>query len=449
MRVLIVDDDIDILGMTRLFLEGTFQAEVIEARSASQAIEILLASPRFDLVVSDYQMVDDTGADLLKSMRENGLSIPFVLASTSAPTEHAAFTTNPPDAFVLKPMVHSALKKLLFAWIQSGKIASHLPATTLPYCRVRVSTVLRLAVPEADLYVKLSDSKYVRIFRRGEAIVEADLGRYSLKAVDYLYVQGQDLQAFLDFFEQDLMRFYTMAKELGASGLPISAFAVQLIYDIFQQLRLGPNLVRMLQTSVQACVENLKKSPSIHAHLDQLRFAKELYLADHSAAVAYTAAAFAMKARPRLQCDVQAQAYAGLLHDLTLKSERLAKVRTLDEVQNSVEFSRFSYDELTTYKEHPNSAAELVRSIPGVSPLVAGTVAAHHELPTGLGFPKGLKEGEMSVDAVLFQLAHDYVWECFEKGSRVDFADFCARARRQVVSPTREKILAAVQDEGV
>ncbi|MFP4051900.1 MAG: PAS domain S-box protein [Thermoplasmata archaeon] len=87
MRVLLVDDEPGIVEQGKIFLEkeGNFFLEDKNEKlnvDSVQAIEDALEkieNEGFDAVVSDYKMPDKTGIDLLKTLRENGNDIPFIM----------------------------------------------------------------------------------------------------------------------------------------------------------------------------------------------------------------------------------------------------------------------------------------------------------------------------------------------------------------------------------
>ena len=76
--VLLIEDDRNLLGITKDYLEkkGTLSVDI--ALSAGEAIR-LLAVRNFDAIVSDYQMPDMDGIELLKFLRASGNDIPFII----------------------------------------------------------------------------------------------------------------------------------------------------------------------------------------------------------------------------------------------------------------------------------------------------------------------------------------------------------------------------------
>ncbi|MFA4876363.1 MAG: PAS domain S-box protein [Methanoregula sp.] len=77
-RIIYVDDESDLLEITRLFLEQEGEISVDTQTSAKTALPRILEE-NYDAVISDYQMPGMDGIDLLKQVRASGSSIPFIL----------------------------------------------------------------------------------------------------------------------------------------------------------------------------------------------------------------------------------------------------------------------------------------------------------------------------------------------------------------------------------
>ncbi len=79
MRVLLVDDDENLLFMAKRFMTRAEPAiELVGVISAKKAFN-KLSEEHFDIIVSDYQMPDTNGLQLLAQLREKGNSIPFIM----------------------------------------------------------------------------------------------------------------------------------------------------------------------------------------------------------------------------------------------------------------------------------------------------------------------------------------------------------------------------------
>ncbi|WP_256301517.1 PAS domain-containing response regulator [Haloarchaeobius salinus] len=79
-RVLHVDDDDALLELTKTMLEREGEDITVEsAHSGSQALSCLRENGRVDCIVSDYEMPDRDGLELLETVRESHPDLPFVL----------------------------------------------------------------------------------------------------------------------------------------------------------------------------------------------------------------------------------------------------------------------------------------------------------------------------------------------------------------------------------
>lgn len=79
-RILIVDDNIEFLELLSSILKQYFQT--YEATGVKEAIN-LLEKITVDAICSDFNMMDGTGLDILKQLRQQDVKIPFILISAS------------------------------------------------------------------------------------------------------------------------------------------------------------------------------------------------------------------------------------------------------------------------------------------------------------------------------------------------------------------------------
>jgi PAS domain S-box-containing protein len=77
-RILSIDDESALLDMGKLFLERRGEFAVDTAISAAEALAIL-ENQNYDAIVSDYQMPEMDGIELLKKVRATQKNVPFII----------------------------------------------------------------------------------------------------------------------------------------------------------------------------------------------------------------------------------------------------------------------------------------------------------------------------------------------------------------------------------
>ena len=77
-RVVYIDDEPRLLEITKEFLESSGEIDVDTEESAIAALGNILQGT-YDVIVSDYQMPEMDGIELLKAIRMGGNKTPFIL----------------------------------------------------------------------------------------------------------------------------------------------------------------------------------------------------------------------------------------------------------------------------------------------------------------------------------------------------------------------------------
>jgi two-component system chemotaxis response regulator CheY len=82
LKVLIVDDQQSMRGLTRHCLREIGVAQVTDAKSGEEALKIL-GDTNFDLIISDWNMDGISGLELLTKIRGNPVikKLPFIMAT--------------------------------------------------------------------------------------------------------------------------------------------------------------------------------------------------------------------------------------------------------------------------------------------------------------------------------------------------------------------------------
>lgn len=80
-RILLVEDCDDLRILTVNFLKKTFRFELTLASSGTEAIQILSSDADFELVITDYQMPNGDGKDILNYINQMEINVPVIVYS--------------------------------------------------------------------------------------------------------------------------------------------------------------------------------------------------------------------------------------------------------------------------------------------------------------------------------------------------------------------------------
>jgi|GEM_PF-4802552 len=100
-KILLVDNELQLLEITKSFLENLKKYKVDTSSSAKEAIE-KIGMNKYDAIVSEYQMPEMNGIELLRWMRSQNDLTPFILNTGSGNEEVAIEALNTDANYYLK-----------------------------------------------------------------------------------------------------------------------------------------------------------------------------------------------------------------------------------------------------------------------------------------------------------------------------------------------------------
>ncbi|WP_417386142.1 response regulator [Gimesia sp.] len=120
MKVLLVDDSGTMRTIQKRCLSKLGIEDVTEAEDGVQALELFVAS-NFDIVLSDWNMPNMDGLQLLKEIRQRNKDIPVIMITTEAERARVvtAIQAGVSD-YLVKPFTPDSLKSKLERWVTSN-----------------------------------------------------------------------------------------------------------------------------------------------------------------------------------------------------------------------------------------------------------------------------------------------------------------------------------------
>jgi HD-GYP domain-containing protein (c-di-GMP phosphodiesterase class II) len=276
------------------------------------------------------------------------------------------------------------------------------------YCRIHISLLLRTIPLGGDIYVKLNESKYVKLFKKGALFTQEDLSKiWHVKKLDYLYIHRFDADSFIERLQEDLERIIQSASEDKREIQNEIIAAQDAIQSLASLLGFSPKVVEVTKASVRATLKLIGKNPKLKDLVFEDLLKQQESISTHSIMIAQVACCIASKMNWPSETVFQKLVLAAFLHDIALPKPEYSKIRNKKQLMMYKDhIDPFEFDRL---KNHPYAGGEMIMSIPDIPQDVFNILIQHHEDPEGKGFPRGLNAASISPLAAIFIIAEEAV----------------------------------------
>lgn len=318
------------------------------------------------------------------------------------------------------------------------------PSSDLLYIRVGTPLLLRSKPLLTDVFIKLSEHKYLKIFQKNDVFTNDDLDKYlNKKNIHFFYV----LQSDSAIITQQLSSI--IANMLQANPLPmaesvgLSISTTETVHDLARQLNFGAEAQELAKKNVALVLNEMGKTPNLREILGRMEKNKEKYIAAHSHMLAGVACMLATQMKWGSETSFKKLTMAALLHDMAITNEKLCRLK--DDTELQAKLSEFSQSDVKDYRSHPRRAAVLIQGMKEIPTDVDRIVHQHHELSNGMGFPDKMSAVNIHPLAIVLIVSHDIVDWCFDHDGVFVPEDFCASYASRYQAGHFRKILKEVE----
>lgn len=396
--ILVVDDEADIRDIYEMILARAFPLDVISAENGKKALDIIKEKGRPEIIISDLNMPNGDGYFLYQSLKENDINVPFVICSTDSP---AVLKKRFPDiyGFIEKPKIIQPVVDIVDSVVSRSKAP---PA----YVPIRISLLLGWGSGTADLYMKLSDSKFVKMINAGEAFIPSDADRFYSKGLQHLYVTKDAADSLLEVFQKNLSMILESESRPASEITVLSLESLESVERIASFLGWTPPVMHAAKKAVTLAVKAVSSQPNIMKLLKQkLKDPTSKYSA-HVTLQSLLCCGFCHQLGWISESAQMKLGLAALMHDITVDVNAYEDIFLWNEAAVDPQQKT---PEVLKYRNHPSDAANLLLSIPDLPADVDQIILQHHETKEGTGFPRGLISSRISPMASLFIIVEDLI----------------------------------------
>ncbi len=443
MQVLLLQDRIDLSDQVRFLIESTFSAQVQTVPMISEGLKVVQNSQSLlDLIIVDLKqgvsgeleefMAQAPGVAVLLCVSGGGVKGVPSPARVVGLIERTTF---------MESMTH-AIQSL----IDQGILKSNSVDLKDSPGQVRIAAKLLLSVGplNGDIYIRLSESKFVKLFRKGDVFDLNDLEKYSIKkGVNYLYIRQEQCQEFAQKYKVELDKIFK-SDRLNIEDMSLLNMSVQeTVQELIRKVGFSKEVQEITRTQVQLTVKSMGKDPDLADILKKLKATEGQYISSHSTLCAYFSCAIAGQLQWGSDTTFTKLSLAAFLHDITLNNHDLAQLTSLDELERYE--TKFTAEEIKQFKNHPVEAAELAKRMTEVPADVDTIIRQHHEKADGKGFPRSLSHQYIAPLAVVFIIAHDLTQYTIRAGADFNASVFLGEVREKYKSNQFKKVLGCIE----
>jgi HD-GYP domain-containing protein (c-di-GMP phosphodiesterase class II) len=422
MQILVALNNTEVREMLCFAVESKTGVRPFEAGTAKDSIQAIADHGAIRIVICEYPGISDVLfrhiVSLNRTRKEKDQIRTIVCANKKPDGDTVVQKMNILGFASLARLIDTTLELLapLFDGDKKPVPESDKELTDDDICQIRTTLLIRVGKLQAGVYIRLSSTKYVKLFQEGDEFNEDDYRRIlKEKKLEHLFLRRDECSEFLVKFKNDLL-LLLQSEVLPENVHPELLEAIhETTHELLDKLGMTQEIQEVIRTNVQLTIRAMGKSPKLSEILGKIQIDRDKYISSHSVLLPQIACTLAMAMDWKSEPTLQKLTLAAFMHDTGLSNQALAAVTSLTELAGKKD--QFTEEEQKAYRMHPIKTAEIAKQLQEVPPDVDTIIIQHHERPDGTGFPRGLTFQHISPLSVVFIVAHDLVSAIFDPNS--------------------------------
>jgi putative nucleotidyltransferase with HDIG domain len=395
--ILVVDDDEMFRGMLASVVTK-FGYKAVEAESGGAA-QSLLGLGGVDAVVSDISMPGISGLELTKYIKTT-TPLPVILMTgfadlieTQAAAEYGA------DGFIAKPFKKEELAealKLCFQLDPNPDAPENIDDT---FCCISIDDFVTGKEIQYDIYIRLSDQKYIKIAHQGENISSERILAYKEKKLRFLYMTKEDFRRYLGFSVSLAKLVRESSKVSRLKKLNFLKHTTEVILQHVHQNGVDAESFNNARAVTETTISMITDQKDAFDLLSVLQSHSD-YLYAHSVGVSVYSTIIARKMHWHSPMTLFKISMGGLFHDIGKKE--------IDKAILEKSRAALSSEEVRLFETHTVRGLEILSKTPSIPEDVIQIALHHHENCLGAGYPAGLKKNHIHPMARVVSVANEF-----------------------------------------
>lgn len=417
MKFLIVDDLKEIVELVEFYLQTFYpQIQIVKAFDGQEATAIISKDPQIAMVISDLKMPKKDGADVYKALRELNQDTPFILLSTTsikdvAALKDAKYLYHLPKPFSTDELL-AVVKKALS---ETQQPLNHIEIPSF-FIAVEANLLYKLGTLGEDIYLKLSDNRFVKVLHAGSIFNDYELKRFQKKETHTLWVQAKD---FNNLFEHYKKQIYFRDRLQSLDSLRLSedlAIDHSMANAMARNFGWSPEIINITIKTVESVLKLIENTKDLNSLLDTYRKNNKSKLSTHALELSMFSVAIINELEWGSKLAKEKAVFSSILHDMELNNELFETKISMVTNLGGKAFLNPKTEEFRQIRDHGAKMATTIRSWSNCPSDIDAIILQHHERPDGFGFPNGLTALEIAPIAAVLILAEDVLFNSRQEG---------------------------------
>lgn len=399
--ILLIDEDEDILNIQTMVLSSFYSGKVICVRDGKMGLERVQKEGLPEIIIADHKILVEVAPTLYTHVCDNNLLVPLIICSATVASDPKDRKYPHVSAIVPRPFSIDSLSYLVKSIIIQTPVKAE-------YLSVKLPVLLNYVGKSFDLYMKLSETNFVKVINRGDPFTKTDSDRFLQKGVTQLHIDASDSTEFLKAYEEslNLLLASRTTDNVETEHLILAIDALASIEGISKRLGWSAETIQAAQKSIDLALKVLSKDAVIAELLKQKLAHPESSYLRHVGLLSFLTCAFSSGLGWGGESVQNKLAMACLLHDLAVDETHYNDIKSWNKRASNI---RDRTAEVIKYRLHPIDASKLIQKLSMLPADIEQILLQHHEKQDGTGFPRSLTHNRIGQLSAFFMIIEDLV----------------------------------------
>lgn len=258
-----------------------------------------------------------------------------------------------------------------------------------PYSPITIEESLDITTAPCDIYVRISNEKYLKLFKNGAALSLGEIDKYRNKSEKFLYIKKEDSLLFYKNTIDDLINKSSLG--LSPNEFDYVSSIIKTLVPLSIALKIPQSVViNVVDSHVDIFRELNSLGDKGRKYVDKVEHPPKL---THMLLSCLLSSVIVNRLDWGSIAVLRKVIKCGAFHDISLKVFE----KESSSVDESLDFPK--------YKLHPLRSAEMLDGMPFIDNDIITMIEQHHENGDGSGFPRSLNNSQISKMSCIFILS--------------------------------------------